>query len=145
MKNKTPLAFLALIIGCSIFILSTALSPRGKTVVNESYLDKDIQKDYSACIEKANSWWGGKCLNYGFTDDMYNVNLVNTCNEKVDLMCCVQRSNERWRCFYRLDMTPGDTLHAYACQGSGSYIKWVRKAGDVSIKFPTVNEVNEQF
>lgn len=145
MKNKNTYLFIALLFAGVAFTVFSALSPGINSEVNDAYLDGEIQKDYSSCVEKEKSWWGGKCLNYGFSDEMYNINLVNTCNEKVDLMCCVQRTNERWRCFYRLDMTSKDTLHAYACKGTGSYIKWVRKAGDVEISFPSVDEVNEQY
>jgi len=105
----------------------------------------EIQKDYSDCVTKVDSEWGGQCLNYGFSELKYTVNLVNTCNEKLDLMCAVQRDNERWRLFYRMDMNPKDTLSAYACRGNGKYLKWVRKAGDVTVKFPTLDQVNEQY
>lgn len=102
-------------------------------------------KDWNACVQKVNSAWGGGCLNYGYTPDKYSVDLTNNCDEKVDLMCCVQKENGRWRCFYRLDMSQNDTLNAYACQGTGKFLKWVRPAGDNSILFPTNEEVNTQY
>jgi hypothetical protein len=115
--------------------------------VNEEYLSLNAasEQDWNQCVQKAESEWGGGCLNYGFSEEKYTVHLVNTCNNVVDLMSCVQRTNQRWTCFYRMDMHQNDTLHAYACQGSGKFLKWVRKAGDVSTKFPTRKEVNDQY
>lgn len=103
------------------------------------------QQDWSTCIEKVGSEWGGNCLNYGFSEEKYTVHLVNTCGDDVDLMCCVQRTNDRWSCFYRMDMGQNDTLHAYACQGKGKFLKWVRKAGDVTTKFPSRDDVNREY
>ncbi len=129
-----------------LFVLSSHSSkPVAQKGVDEVYLNLHAQKDWNSCISKAGSSWGGKCLSYGFSEDMYNIDLVNNCTDKLDLMCCVQRMNGQWRCFYRLDMNPNDTLSAYACKGTGKYLKWVRKAGDVQVKFPSVDEVNDQY
>jgi hypothetical protein len=115
--------------------------------VNEDYvlLSDDAEQDWNDCVQKGASEWGGGCLNYGFSEEKYTVHLVNQCPTDVDLMSCVQRTNERWSCFYRMDMHKNDSLHAYACQGSGKYLKWVRKAGDITTKFPTRKEVNDQY
>lgn len=107
--------------------------------------DDDLDQDLNSCIQKASSKWGGNCLNYGFSESKYAVDLVNTCNEKLDLMSCVQRENGRWQCFYRMDMPQNDTLHAYACRGNGKYLKWVRKAGDINTKFPSLAQVNDEY
>lgn len=103
------------------------------------------EQDWNSCIEKVGSEWGGQCMTYGFTDAKYTVHLSNLCNQKVDLMCCVQYDNGRWQCFYRMDMNQNDTLHSYACKGTGKYLKWVRKAGDVTTKFPTRDQVNNDY
>ncbi|MDP4664475.1 MAG: hypothetical protein NWQ55_10780 [Salibacteraceae bacterium] len=146
MQKKLPyLVFSALmVIGLFSFTLSVNPKPTTENNTEESY-SKSLQQDYSDCITKVDSKWGGQCMNYGFSESKYTVNLVNTCNEKLDLMCAVQRDNERWRLFYRMDMNPKDTLSAYACRGNGKYLKWVRKAGDVTVKFPTLDQVNEQY
>jgi len=102
-------------------------------------------QDWNSCVQKGDSEWGGQCLNYGFSEKKYTVHLINTCNQKVDLMSCVQRENGRWQCFYRLDMKQNDTLHAYACRGNGKFLKWVREAGDITTKFPTLRQVNDQY
>ena len=121
--------------------------PNVERDVNADYISVDApqEEDWNQCVQKASSEWGGGCLNYGFSEEKYSVHLVNTCDNVIDLMSCVQRTNERWSCFYRMDMKMSDTLHAYACQGSGKYLKWVRRAGDVTTKFPTRKEVNDQY
>jgi hypothetical protein len=123
-------------------------SPEAKSFndVSDTYVTEALdQQDWNSCIQKVGSKWGGTCLNYGFSEAKYTVDLMNSCNEKVDLMSCVQRENDRWQCFYRMDMNQNDTLHAYACRGNGKYLKWVRKAGDFTTKFPTRQEVNDQY
>jgi hypothetical protein len=42
-------------------------------------------------------------------------------------------------------MAPKDTMIAYACEGTGKYLYWARKADDTSIFFPTDEAINEQF
>ena len=146
MRNK----FWMLTIG--LFVVSALVSfshkgPRNLGEVHEAYIgigDED-QQDWNQCVQKATSEWGGGCLNYGFSEEKYTVHLVNSCTEVVDLMSCVQRTNNQWSCFYRLDMKQSDTLHAYACRGNGKFLKWVRKAGDITTKFPSRKEVNDQY
>lgn len=113
--------------------------------INEASIGNSDPSDWNSCVEKVESEWGGKCLNYGFSESKYTVTLVNTCAETVDLMSCVQRDNGRWQCFYRLDMKQKDTLFASACRGSGKYLKWVREAGDITTRFPTLSDVNDQY
>ena len=146
MKSKLPYLVALSFITISLFSFTFSLNPEPVNKVSGDYVSlNEIQKDYSDCVTKVDSEWGGQCLNYGFSELKYTVNLVNTCNEKLDLMCAVQRDNERWRLFYRMDMNPKDTLSAYACRGNGKYLKWVRKAGDVTVKFPSLDQVNEQY
>lgn len=146
MKSKLPYLVALSLITISLFSFTFSLNPEPVNNVSGDYVSlNELQKDYSDCVTKVDSKWGGQCLNYGFSELKYTVNLVNTCNEKLDLMCAVQRDNERWRVFYRMDMNPKDTLSAYACRGNGKYLKWVRKAGDVTVKFPSLDQVNEQY
>ncbi len=137
-------------VACSLLVAGVIISftkPEHSNLVNEEYVEINSadEQDWNQCVQKVESEWGGSCLNYGFSEEKYTVYLVNSCDNVVDLMSCVQRTNERWSCFYRIDMKKNDTLHAYACQGSGKYLKWVRKAGDVTTKFPTRDQVNEQY
>lgn len=112
-------------------------------------------KDYSECVIKVNSRWGDpcdKCENYVGTkrdfSETYTVYLKNECNEKIDLKCCVQEKDKitGWRCFSRSNLAPNDTLVAYACKSTkGKYLKWVKRAGDNEIIFPTDEEVKIEF
>ncbi|MEZ4721827.1 MAG: hypothetical protein R2813_08140 [Flavobacteriales bacterium] len=135
----------------SFLLIGAAISlsfskPENEFNVNDEYLVPDQDsKDWNQCVQKDNSKWGGSCLNYGFSEEKYTVHLINTCTEVVDLMCCVQRTNDQWSCFYRMDMHQNDSLNAYACHGNGKFLKWVRKAGDVTTKFPSRQEVNDQY
>ena len=69
-------------------------SPEAKSFndVSDTYVTEALdQQDWNSCIQKVGSKWGGTCLNYGFSEAKYTVDLMNSCNEKVDLMSCVQR------------------------------------------------------
>jgi hypothetical protein len=134
------------VIALTLLSFNDSENPEPENMVSEDYiLNSDFQQNWSDCVAKVGSDWGGQCLNYGNSDLKYTVHLVNTCTEQIDLMCAVQRENERWRLFYRMDMNPNDTLSSYACRGNGKYLKWARKAGDVTVKFPSLDEVNEQY
>lgn len=146
MKNGFWITSIVLLFGGATLLLSFTDSDNDNSVYEDVLLiDYNSETDWNDCVKKSSSEWGGGCLNYGFSEDKYTVNLVNTCNNDVDLMSCVQRTNDQWSCFYRTDMHQGDTLHAYACQGNGKYLKWVREVGDIKTKFPSRKEVNEQY
>lgn len=112
-------------------------------------------KDYSECVIKVNSKWGDPCDkcdtyvgNKRDFSETYTVYLKNECNEKIDVKCCVQEKDKNvgWRCFMRTSLAPNDTMVAYACKSAkGKYLKWVKKAGDNEIIFPTDEEVKTEF
>ena len=146
MTQKIILGTLLPLIAIVIFSFSDTPNPVSIDEVSHDYISVLAdQQDWNSCVQKADSEWGGQCLNYGFSEAKYTVHLVNGCSEIVDLMSCVQRENGGWQCFYRLDMKKSDTLHAYACRGNGNYLKWVRKAGDITTKFPSLAEVNDEY
>ncbi len=146
MTQKIIIGILMALIAIVVLSFSDAPSMTSYSNVNDEYVSVfSDQQDWNSCVQKADSEWGGQCLNYGFSEVKYTVHLVNRCTEVVDLMSCVQRENGRWQCFYRLDMKKSDTLHAYACRGNGKYLKWVRKAEDFTTKFPTLSEVNDEY
>jgi hypothetical protein len=145
---KQNLTLFILSAACILIAYAFASAPEHSRFddVSETYVFEDLdQQDWNECVQKAGSVSGGNCLNYGFSESKYSVDFINSCNQMVDLMSCVQRENGRWQCFYRMDMGHQDTLHAYACRGNGKYMKWVRKAGDHSTKFPTLAEVNAEY
>lgn len=107
--------------------------------------DTEQQKSYSDCIVKYRSAWGEDCAQCASWKDSYVVYLKNTCDESIDVMICVQESTRKWKRFQHAAMAPGDSLRAYACAGTGKYLAWARKAGDESVVFPTLEQVNEQY
>lgn len=149
LRSETSIMKRTLFLGGILLMLSIitfAFTSRpGDELSVETFTSELDNQDWNSCVGKVDSEWGGTCLNYGFSELKYTVHLVNSCDEKVDLMSCVQRDNGRWQCFYRLDMRQNDTLHAYACRGNGKFLKWVREAGDITTKFPTLAQVNDQY
>lgn len=135
-----------IVLGISIFIFAAF-------TIKRYYPPTDT--DYSECVLKVNSKWGDpcdKCDTYvgnkrDFTET-YTVYIKNECTENVDIKCCVQEKDKliAWRCFMRTGLAPNDTMVAYACKSAkGKYLKWVKKAGDNEIIFPTDEEVKAEF
>ncbi|MBI1285974.1 MAG: hypothetical protein GC178_00160 [Flavobacteriales bacterium] len=103
------------------------------------------QQSYTDCVVKYRSNWGEDCSQCVKWNDSYVVYLKNTCTEAIDVMVCVQESNKEWRRFQHSGMASGDSLRAYACEGTGKYMAWGRRAGDESVTFPTIEEVNKMY
>ena len=104
------------------------------------------EKDYLECFKKYGSAWGETCPDCKTYKDSYKVKLRNECNEKIDVMVCVQEANKTWKRFQWNDVKPKDSVIAYACESNGGkYLKWARKAGDKSTTFLTVDEVNAKY
>ena len=107
--------------------------------------DNPEQQSYSDCVVKYRSSWGEDCSQCANWNDSYIVYLRNTCDESIDVMICVQETNKEWRRFQHTSMAPGDSLRAYACVGTGKYLAWGRRAGDESVVFPTIEQVNNDY
>lgn len=101
--------------------------------------------NYSDCVEKYRSAWGEDCSQCATYNDSYVVYLKNTCNESIDVMVCVQEETKEWKRFQHTSMASGDSLRAYACVGTGKYLAWAKRAGDESVVFPTIEQVNENY
>ncbi len=133
------------VLTCIMIIFSFSLNERANNV-------QDVE-ELGNCLIKAKSEWGKKCLNCGvFTgnnkisyDDTYQVYLTNSCDYSIDAKCCVQEKDGSWKCYKYNEMTSKDTIKAWACMGTGKYLKWVKKAGDGQLVFPTDQEVHEQY
>lgn len=111
---------------------------------SEAFSQSD-QTNYSDCVEKYRSAWGedcSQCVNY---NDSYVVYLKNTCEQAIDVMVCVQEETQEWKRFQHTSMASGDSLRAYACVGTGKYLAWARRAGDESVIFPSIEQVNEDY
>ena len=103
------------------------------------------QTSYTDCVVKYRSAWGEDCSQCAAWNDSYVVYLKNTCDQSIDVMVCVQESNMEWKRFHHTAMAPGDSLRAYACAGTGKYLAWGRRAGDESVVFPTIEQVNKDY
>ena len=125
----------------SLVIVSSAAMVSFKG--NNSSLAED--KDYADCIKKYNYVWGENCPDCKSSKDSYKAFFRNECNESIDLMIVVQESDKTWRKFMFTGMPPKDTMIAYACSGTGKVKKYAKKAGDKSITFPTIDQVNTEF
>lgn len=102
-------------------------------------------QDHGDCIEKYRSDWGEDCSQCVNWKDSYVVYLKNSCTETLDVMVCVQEADKTWRKFQHSGMASRDSLRAYACNGTGKYLSWARKAGDENVSFPTIEEVNRDY
>jgi hypothetical protein len=110
------------------------------------YSQETAQGDkYSNCLKKTSSKWAGQCQQCYSSANSYRVYLSNTCDEKLDVKLAVQESTKKWRTFYKTNLAPKDSITGYACVGTGKYVFWARKAGDVEITLPTDDEINLQF
>lgn len=105
----------------------------------------EVQQSYTDCVVKYRSAWGEDCSQCTTWKDSYVVYLKNTCTEPIDVLVCVQESNKEWRRFFHNGMAAGDSLRAYACEGTGKYMAWGRRAGDESVNFPSIEEVNKMY
>ena len=132
---KKILIIHALIIG---FISVFAFSGSENSVGYSASADKD----YLECFKKYASAWGETCQDCKTFKDSYKVKLRNECLENIDVQVCVQEANKTWKLFKFNKVAPKDSVIAYACEGTGKYLKWVRRSGDGSVNFPTLDEVN---
>ena len=103
------------------------------------------QKNYTDCIVKYRSDWGEDCSQCTQWNDSYVVYLRNTCDQSLDVMICVQEDDKTWRRFQHTGMAPNDSLRAYACVGTGKYLAWAKRAGDESVVFPSIEQVNQDY
>ena len=97
------------------------------------------------CLEKHNSGWGEKHYRCTEFKDSYRVTLRNTCDDQLDVLVAVQESNKKWRDFFFRGVEPKDTVIGFACEGTGKYMFWTRPAGNTEIKFPTLQEINDEY
>jgi len=100
---------------------------------------------YTDCVEKYRSAWGEDCSQCATYNDSYVVYLKNTCEQEIDVMVCVQEDTDDWKRFQHTSMAVGDSLRAYACVGTGKYLAWARRAGDESVVFPSIEQVNKEY
>ncbi len=109
--------------------------------------------DANDCIIKARSAWGQpceKCEDYkeGYKRDFsgtYQIDLQNTCTQLVELKVAMQEKNGTWRTFPVKALAPNETMTAFACQGTGKYLYWVRRVNDTEIVLPSDQEILTEY
>lgn len=105
------------------------------------------------CLVKSASSWGkpcDKCEAYteGYKRDsrgVYQIELQNTCTETIEVKVAVQESNGRWRTFPIKMLASGESMYAFACNGSGKYLYWVRKLNDTEVILPSDHEILVEY
>jgi hypothetical protein len=110
-------------------------------------------QSYADCVVKINSTWGkqcDKCEAYkdGYKRDysgVYQLELKNSCSETVEVKVATQEKNGTWRTFPVKALTTGETMTAFACQGTGKYMYWVRKLNDTEVVIPSDQEILVEY
>ncbi|HOP42751.1 MAG: hypothetical protein R2810_05930 [Flavobacteriales bacterium] len=110
-------------------------------------------QSYGDCVMKTASRWGApceKCESYreGYKRDYsgtYQIELKNVCNETIEVKVAVQEDNGTWRTFPVKVLAPEETMDAFACQGSGKYLYWVRRLDDTEIVLPSDQEILTEY
>jgi hypothetical protein len=104
-----------------------------------------IPQEGTECLKKSSSEWGSNCGACYNSSKSYRVNLKNICKENIDVKVAVQEKTMRWKTFNQNNLPPADSISAYACDGTGKYVFWTRKAGDKTIVFPTDDEIEKEY
>lgn len=110
-------------------------------------------RNYNDCVVKASSSWGKpceKCEAYteGYKRDyrgVYQIELKNTCSETVELKVAMQEANGTWRTFPNKMLGAGQSMTAFACNGTGKYLYWVRRLNDTEIALPSDLEIVTEY
>jgi len=99
------------------------------------------QEYYSKCLTKYNFEWDKtrSCRS------RYLVRFQNVCSENLDVKVAVQDKYKGWMSFTKYPLAPGQLISGDACNGTGKYLYWVRKAGDTTTIFPSDNEINLEY
>ncbi len=105
----------------------------------------DKNQENAECLKKSSSEWGSKCGSCYNSSKSYRINLKNVCEVNIDVKVAVQEKTSRWRTFSQNNLAPGDTISAYACEGTGKYVFWSKHAGDKTVVFPTDEEIEIEF
>lgn len=112
-------------------------------------LAKAQDQSYADCVMKATSTWGAPCEHCqsyvdGYKRDFsgtYQLELKNVCSDIIEVKVAVQEKNGTWRTFPIRALGANESMSAFACEGSGKYLYWARRANDTEIILPTDRDI----
>ncbi|TXI80775.1 MAG: hypothetical protein E6Q44_06005 [Flavobacteriales bacterium] len=110
-------------------------------------------QSYADCLVKTASRWGAPCDKCEFYKETYKrdysgtyqVDLQNACSEMIEVKVAVQENNGIWRTFPIKALGPKESMTAFACQGTGKYMYWVRRVNDTEITLPSDQEILTEY
>lgn len=110
-------------------------------------------QSYADCLTKTASKWGAVCEKCEYYKDhykrdysgTYQIDLQNACSDMVEVKVAMQEKNGIWRTFPIRALGPKETMSAYACQGTGKYMYWVRRVNDTEILLPSDQEILTEY
>jgi hypothetical protein len=110
-------------------------------------------QSYADCVTKSNSSWGKPCAKCeAYTEvykrdysGVYQIELKNTCSEQIEVKVAMQEKNGKWRTFPIRALAAGETMMAFACNGTGKYLYWARRLQDTEIVLPSDHEILVEY
>lgn len=110
-------------------------------------------QSYAECVTKAASRWGAPCDRCEqYREDLkrdhsgtYQIELQNVCSDLVEVKVAMQEKNGNWRTFPIKAIGPKESMTAFACQGTGKYMYWVRRVNDTEIVLPSDQEILTEY
>ncbi len=108
-------------------------------------VNSNAQKNYNTCLKRTNTSWGEANEKCTFSQDIFQAEYQNVCNESIDIAIALQRTDKKWDCFYYDDVKPNAKVNVFVCKGTGKSLKWVKKSGDKETTFPTKEEINQMY
>lgn len=110
-------------------------------------------QSFTDCLVRTGSRWGAaceKCEAYKETykrdfSGTYQIELKNACKEMIEVKVAVQEKNGTWRTFPVKALGAEETMSAFACQGTGKYLYWVRRVNDTEILLPSDAEILTEY
>lgn len=110
-------------------------------------------QSFADCLVKTSSRWGAPCEKCEAYKEMYKrdfsgtyqIELKNACKEMLEVKVAVQEKNGTWRTFPVRALGADETMSAFACQGTGKYLYWVRRVNDTEILLPSDAEILTEY
>ena len=110
-------------------------------------------QSYADCLTKTASRWGAPCDKCEQYKEMYKrdfsgtyqVDLQNACSDMIEVKVAMQESNGTWRTFPIKALGAKESMTAFACQGTGKYMYWVRRVNDTETVLPSDQEILTEY